>query len=566
MNAKTLSRFDLARTAAHTVVAGEPNVTSTARRWIAGPWRDSVLLVGLPLLILPAFALILGAGLSDERQLNAWVFALGAQGHHLPGWLRAYGDKAVFSAYRQRLIWGPAVIVSLSVGFALADLHALVLMAYLWGVWHGLMQTYGVARIYGRMNGASEQLARWDLLVCQVGFIAAVLASPVRQHYILDLALRIGLNIPDAAALEALRTVAVLAALAAAAGWVVTNLRAGWRQAHPARLVLIPSSLAFWWFCNLTVEHMLIGLALFEVFHDLQYLALVWWVGRARHQQGAGGRSARWLYGRGVLSIGLYAAACLLYGALVPIGEAGSTFQRIGVGVLAASQLVHFYFDGFIWRLGETTHSGWLRQDGSKSQRRHHARPALALAALSLILSAGVLERTQRSRPEDRIVRLAGVIPESPILQTQLGALHLQRDALLDAAGAYRAALALIPEYDLASDGLEHVLRRAAETGELHQLAAPDCEPFASTQYAALAFKTGRLAIESDRPELARQAWHTALCMDPRHTAASHSLGVYYAQRGDYSAAAAILRRALERQPNEAQLRALLERVTDRPE
>ena len=50
-------------------------------------------------------------------------------------------------------------------------------------------------------------------------------------------------------------------------------------------------------------------------------------------------------------------------------------------------------------------------------------------------------------------------------------------------------------------------------------------------QYAALAFKTGRVAIESGRPELARQAWHTALCMDPRHTAASHSLGVYYAQR-----------------------------------
>ena len=100
--------------------------------------------------------------------------------------------------------------------------------------------------------------------------------------------------------------------------------------------------------------------------------------------------------------------------ALVPIGEAGSTFQRIGVGVLAASQLVHFYFDGFIWRLGETTHSGWLRQDGSKSQQRHHARPALALAALSLILGAGVLERTQRSRPEDRIVRWPIVIPGSP--------------------------------------------------------------------------------------------------------------------------------------------------------
>ena len=76
-------------------------MTSTARRWIAGPWRDSILLVGLPLLILPACALILGAGLSDERQLNAWIFALGARSSPAR-WLRAYGDKAVFSAYRQQ--------------------------------------------------------------------------------------------------------------------------------------------------------------------------------------------------------------------------------------------------------------------------------------------------------------------------------------------------------------------------------------------------------------------------------------------------------------------------------
>ena len=35
-------------------------------------------------------------------------------------------------------------------------------------------------------------------------------------------------------------------------------------------------SIAFWWYSNVAVSNMLVGIALFEVFHDVQYLTIVW--------------------------------------------------------------------------------------------------------------------------------------------------------------------------------------------------------------------------------------------------------------------------------------------------
>src|SRR5438045_9339642 len=50
----------------------------------------------------------------------------------------------------------------------------------------------------------------------------------------------------------------------------------------PIKLTLLISSIAFWWYCNNGVQNILVGIALFEVFHDVQYLAIVWIYNRAR--------------------------------------------------------------------------------------------------------------------------------------------------------------------------------------------------------------------------------------------------------------------------------------------
>ena len=78
-----------------TTPSENPTLTAeapAASLWILGPWRDLILFVCTPLLIVPAML-----GLQSVIAivaLNKWVMAFGAMGHHLPGMMRAYGDRA----------------------------------------------------------------------------------------------------------------------------------------------------------------------------------------------------------------------------------------------------------------------------------------------------------------------------------------------------------------------------------------------------------------------------------------------------------------------------------------
>ena len=42
------------------------------------------------------------------------------------------------------------------------------------------------------------------------------------------------------------------------------------------KLLLLANGIGFWWFAMVFVENAILGVALFEIFHDVQYLAIVW--------------------------------------------------------------------------------------------------------------------------------------------------------------------------------------------------------------------------------------------------------------------------------------------------
>ena len=52
--------------------------------------------------------------------------------------------------------------------------------------------------------------------------------------------------------------------------------RARGNRQSPAKLWLLATSIVFWWYSDVLVSNMLVGIALFEVFHDIQYLTIVW--------------------------------------------------------------------------------------------------------------------------------------------------------------------------------------------------------------------------------------------------------------------------------------------------
>ena len=103
-------------------------------------------------------------------------------GHHLPGMIRAYGDRALFQRFRWRFICAPIFLVVVCAAFSVWDLTGIVLVAFIWGVWHGMMQTYGFCRIYDAKVGSfAEVTRRLDFALCGIWFATAVLLSPQRM-------------------------------------------------------------------------------------------------------------------------------------------------------------------------------------------------------------------------------------------------------------------------------------------------------------------------------------------------------------------------------------------------
>ena len=145
-------------------------------------------------------------------------------------------------------------------------------------------------------------------------------------------------------------TVSVLFLLHFGRLWVIG------KRPNPVKVALLVTSIAFWWYCNNLVANILVGIALFEVFHDVQYLSLVWIYNRSRVEKDSNiGGFMRFVFRRSGSLIGLYVGLVFAYGSLSYFNAhlGIDTVKRILTGVVTASTLLHFYYDGFIWKVRE---------------------------------------------------------------------------------------------------------------------------------------------------------------------------------------------------------------------
>ena len=88
-----VSAFSRAQT-----VPAVPTSMPKPNLWILSSWRDLLLYVATPLLLVPMFALAQSRW--SAQDIYVFVTAFGALGHHLPGMIRAYGDRALFERFR----------------------------------------------------------------------------------------------------------------------------------------------------------------------------------------------------------------------------------------------------------------------------------------------------------------------------------------------------------------------------------------------------------------------------------------------------------------------------------
>lgn len=593
--------------------------------WILDPGRDLLLFVLPPLLIAPAF-MALSRHVAPAT-LALYVLGLGGFGHHLPGFIRAYADRGLFARNRWRLTGVPIALLALSGLYAALDLRALVFATVAWGTWHGAMQIHGFMRIYDAKAGSIDAAtARLDRLMCIAWFGWAIARSPDRQYSLATLFYGSGGPLLPPAAFAALGrawdlgTIAVTVSFAAHA-W--RRARAG-APPSPAKSLVMASGFGFWWFCVAGLGNPLLGVLMWEVFHDLQYNALVWLFQRRRAgTDPRAGAAERFLFGRGPGRFALYAALIVAYGAIgvatsfadvqTPAdGSSDGAAPAWLLSLVSISALLHFYYDGFIWRLRESR----IREDlgisaegpppiaaqgiasGAPAPGRHGsgALPGWGWAGFVLPVAwMGFAQHTGRAPDIARqAVNLAEAIPGSATAAFLAGTWYKDQGRPEEAEAEYRKAARLRPGFAAGHLFLGDVLYKRGAFGEAAEAYAQAVSLDPDNLDAAK--NLANLYLRLDRPWLAEERFahclaahpddaeleygmassllrqnrlaeaepfvEKALALGPSHSGALNCAGMIRDLRGDASGAAEFYRRALEADSGNASarenLRALL--------
>jgi hypothetical protein len=335
------------------------------------------------------------------------VTAFFAVGHHLPGLIRAYGDRELFRRFYWRFILAPPLLFIAYFPLHRYHFDAYRLIIIFWATWHGLMQLYGFVRIYdAKVGSTSPVTAYWDWLVCLCWFVTALVFSPARLSNLLGHWYAFGGPSIPPAAVEACRwlclTISIAVSIGFAANYIVRLCRGP--KSNPIKLLLLASGIGTWWYAVVYVENVILGVALFEICHDIQYLAIVWLYNCRRVSSNPQiGNFLSYVFRRGMVL--LYLGLIFAYGAigLVPALVQDGTVITIFNGILGTSTILHYYYDGFIWKVREkaTQVSLGLIQSASPLEARQMTGGGLAhlLKWCPLIVALGWLFSTDLLEP-----------------------------------------------------------------------------------------------------------------------------------------------------------------------
>lgn len=496
--------------------------SGTTAWWIFDSWKDILLFIATPLLIVPV--VWVAKSRFSVEDIGLFVAAFGAGGHHLPGMMRAYGDKALFQRFKIRFIVAPLFLIPLCFFFTIRDLDALQVIVLVWAVWHGCMQVFGFLRIYdAKVKSFSKLTSRIDLWMCFAWFGIAVLYSPGKMGVILEKFYASGGPLLPTGAVVAIQSVwtGLTASITVA---FLANSIYQWKLGtppSPIKYLAMASSFGFWWFAMVGVHNIILGVAIWEIFHDVQYLGIVWMFNRKRAETDPNvGSFTRFLFRRNAWMVGLYVGLVFAYGYLMFLPEliTTETVRNGLIALLVTSTLLHFYFDGFIWKVREkSTRSGLGISGGAGVPMTSWGLPMWMSHGLRwslFVIPVAFLGASQyRGAGGDTYEMYANLVEIAPgydAAQNNLGVALNQKGNREKAIERFETALRINPEYKEAHYNLGNTLKA-----------------------------TGQLAE-------AAQHYRKALEIDPEDSSTYYNLGVSLHQSGDLDGAAEAYRRALQ--------------------
>lgn len=350
------------------------------QNWILDPVQDALFVIVAPVLVLlAALATFRTFGGEAATSLIIAAHIVFTVAHHLPTFIRIYGDVELFQRFKWSFVLAPVVPLVFSAavlgyindkGYPVEYFLYLYLMLVLWDPWHFLRQHYGFMRIYDRPNAAPRSIAaRMDLGLCVTWFVFIMLASGAWLAGFLE-GLYVSARLPallmlpaGAAALatSVARNVAILMTLIYGA-YLLWCRHKGYFISG-AKLALFAFTFGVMyvaytpnpWILSVAPEWTFkVGFAAVGIVHMTQYLAIVWRYNRnlaARPQRARAGLFHK-LHARGGWWIAAgYVLLCLLYGEFVTTQRSSRWLMSVLLAIGFTSTLLHYYFDGFIWKI-----------------------------------------------------------------------------------------------------------------------------------------------------------------------------------------------------------------------
>lgn len=560
--------------------------------WILGPALDSLIFIGAPLLVMAVFLPL--RGVFTSREIAIFLLAFFTFGHHFPTFLRAYGDRDLLRRFRYRFLLGPPLIFAAALWFDAKQLHGLLVFVALWDIWHVLMQHYGFMRIYDSKAGAVHPTGSWlDWALSITWYLALIAVSPHYSHNLLSRAYQVGLPALSAGTLQGVRTALLALGALFAFAWIGWHLNQ-WRSGEPVswrKIALLTIFLGATWYLYVGLDDFLVGFTVWSAFHCIQYYGIVWVYSRNRvDKQGDVTRLVRFLFRPSVLLAALYLGLILAYGSINYFASAvpNDFLQRLLIAFIVTSNAMHYYFDGFIWKIRDRkTRTDLNIADATSSALpsvRDRAAQVLArmspsdkgwaqAAALGLVLA--VFVGLEQGRSGDHLAAAESLAAAAP----ELGEAHYNLGNALWAAGrldearqAYERAAEKLPDSSKVYNNLGGVLydqgkfeeaiphfERALELHDrneparLYSSASPLMPGDAASEDArpeVIEVNLARALARAERPREAIEHYRRALELDPSSAGAHGGLGLVLAQTGEVDEGIAELETAIALDPN----------------
>lgn len=325
---------------------------------------DAVLLLGAPV-----FSVLLGwacarAGLNTDsaflQPAGTTVQSLALRSlihaHLVLVFFRSHGNAMVRARHPVRFWLVPPALLAITYFSPSALIAAIVVAAY-WDNYHSSLQTFGLGRIYDRKAGVDVEKGRTlELCLNLLMYLAPFMAGPI---WLVMIRMFLATGLAEDHALVRL-LVAVQpwiqgALVVITPPFLIVYAVHTWRRVRAGEqvswqkyaLYVVTAVVSVWaWLFNPFGQALLIV----NVFHAVQYFAIVWWSERKNLAQILG--VVDWPARSVVVALALVCAGGLYGFWFAGASDLWTTSPRLVTLSLAVTNtvaLLHFWYDGFIW-------------------------------------------------------------------------------------------------------------------------------------------------------------------------------------------------------------------------